>query len=51
VVLSGAVTPEQLRSNVAGASVALGGDELASLAPLAEAASEYWRRRSELAWS
>jgi aryl-alcohol dehydrogenase-like predicted oxidoreductase len=51
VVLSGAVTPEQLRSNVAGASVALGGDELASLAPVAEAPEEYWGRRSELAWS
>lgn len=51
VVLSGAVTPEQVRSNASAATVTLDPVELDELALLAEPAEAYWRRRSELAWS
>ena len=50
VVLSGAVTVEQLRSNVAGADLAPAVD-MAALAPLAEPAETYWATRSALPWS
>lgn len=51
VVLSGAVTPEQVRSNALALDITLDEDELAGLASLAEPAPEYWQRRSRLAWS
>ena len=51
VVLSGAVTVEQLRSNAASASAPLSPDELADLAMLAEPGDQYWKERGQLAWS
>jgi aryl-alcohol dehydrogenase-like predicted oxidoreductase len=51
VVLSGAVTPGQLRSNASALDLALAEDELAALRALAEPPEDYWRTRSELAWS
>lgn len=51
VVLSGAVTPDQVRSNASAADLALPMDDLGDLARLAEPAEDYWRRRAELAWS
>jgi aryl-alcohol dehydrogenase-like predicted oxidoreductase len=50
VVLSGAVTTGQLRSNVAALSVRLSTDELADLPKLAEPADRYWKERGQLAW-
>ncbi|MDQ6885529.1 MAG: aldo/keto reductase [Candidatus Dormibacteraeota bacterium] len=51
LVLSGAVTEAQLRSNVGALSVRLSPDELASLSNLAEPAHQYWKERGQLAWS
>jgi aryl-alcohol dehydrogenase-like predicted oxidoreductase len=51
VVLSGAVTPEQLRSNVSATTLRLDERTTDSLAPLAEAPEEYWRRRAGLPWT
>ena len=51
VVLSGAVTVEQLQSNAAAAALRLSPAELAGLAKLAEPAEQYWKERSRLAWS
>lgn len=51
VVLSGAVLPDQVRSNVAALEVPLGDDGAAELASLAEPAADYWERRGRLAWS
>ncbi len=51
VVLSGAVTVEQLGSNVMAATVPLAPDQLTELAKLAEPADQYWKERSQLAWS
>ena len=48
VVLSGAVTPEQVESNVAATRIEL---DPGALEGLAEAPEGYWRRRSRLAWS
>jgi aryl-alcohol dehydrogenase-like predicted oxidoreductase len=51
VVLSGAVTPGQLASNLVAGGVAWD-DELAALVgPLAEEPEAYWSTRSGLAWS
>jgi len=50
-VLSGTVTPGQLRSNASALGLSLSEDELAELQTLAEAPEAYWRTRSELAWS
>ena len=50
VVLSGAVTEAQLRSNVRALGVDLSLDELAELATLAEPPDQYWKERSHLAW-
>jgi aryl-alcohol dehydrogenase-like predicted oxidoreductase len=50
VVLSGAVTVEQVRSNTMAATVQLSTDQLAELAKAAEPADQYWRERSQLAW-
>jgi aryl-alcohol dehydrogenase-like predicted oxidoreductase len=51
VVLSGAVTEEQVRSNVAALDVHLSADELAELSKMAEPPDQYWKERSQLAWS
>lgn len=51
VVLSGAVTEEQLRSNVGALSLRLSRAELAALATLAEPADRYWKARGQLAWN
>ncbi|HXN58296.1 MAG TPA: aldo/keto reductase [Candidatus Angelobacter sp.] len=51
VVLSGAVTVDQVRSNVRAAAVARSPDELADLAKMAEPPEQYWNERSRLAWS
>jgi len=50
VVLSGAVTEAQLRSNVGAIAVHLSPDELAELSRLAEPPDRYWKERSQLAW-
>ena len=49
VVLSGAVTPAQLRSNVT--EVSLGPADLDALAALAEPAEAYWAARSRRPWN
>ena len=50
VVLSGAVTPEQVRSNALGEELRLDAEEIASLAN-PEPPEVYWSRRARLAWS
>jgi aryl-alcohol dehydrogenase-like predicted oxidoreductase len=51
VVLSGAVTPEQVASNVAALRVSLSDDELELLEPLREPPERYWSDRARLPWS
>ena len=51
VVLSGAVTEAQVRSNAAAVDLHLSADELAELAKMAEPAEQYWRERSQLSWT
>ena len=51
VVLSGASTADQLRSNLAALSLELSADELSHLAGLAEPPHAYWQTRAELAWN
>jgi aryl-alcohol dehydrogenase-like predicted oxidoreductase len=51
VVLSGAVTPTQLASNLAALKVALDPGELEELAALAEPSDRYWQHRATLTWS
>jgi aryl-alcohol dehydrogenase-like predicted oxidoreductase len=51
VVLSGAVTPEQVRSNVAALDIDLDTDERDALVSLAVPPDAYWQERSALAWS
>jgi aryl-alcohol dehydrogenase-like predicted oxidoreductase len=51
VVLSGAVTVEQLRSNVMATTMPLAPDQLTELATMAEPADQYWKERSQLAWT
>jgi aryl-alcohol dehydrogenase-like predicted oxidoreductase len=50
VVLSGAVTETQMRSNAGALAVQLSPDELAELSKLAEPADRYWTERGQLAW-
>ena len=50
VVLSGAVTEAQVRSNVGALGVHLSPGELAELSELAEPADQYWKERGQLAW-
>jgi aryl-alcohol dehydrogenase-like predicted oxidoreductase len=50
VVLSGAVTEAQVRSNRAALAIHISPDELAALSKLAEPPDQYWKERSELAW-
>ena len=51
VVLSGAVTPSQLESNLAALDVSLTDEDWDQLGSLAEDRFEYWGRRSALPWS
>ncbi|MGH2589826.1 MAG: aldo/keto reductase, partial [Actinomycetota bacterium] len=51
VVLSGAVTPAQVRSNATALGVVLREEDTAALGGLAEPVDEYWTRRSSLPWS
>jgi aryl-alcohol dehydrogenase-like predicted oxidoreductase len=50
VVLSGAVTVEQLESNLAALEIELDAAELAALAEVSEPADQYWAVRSARAW-
>jgi len=50
VVLSGAVNPGQLASNLAGERLRLGAVDLAELAGLALPPERYWAERGELPW-
>jgi aryl-alcohol dehydrogenase-like predicted oxidoreductase len=50
VVLSGAVTEAQLRSNLGALALHLSPDELAELSKLAEPPDLYWKERGQLAW-
>jgi aryl-alcohol dehydrogenase-like predicted oxidoreductase len=51
VVLSGAVTPGQLRSNLAALDVVLTDEDWDQLGSMAEDPAAYWTRRSALPWS
>jgi aryl-alcohol dehydrogenase-like predicted oxidoreductase len=51
VVLSGAVTPTQLQSNLAAARLELAPAELEELSTLAEPPDHYWQHRATLTWS
>jgi aryl-alcohol dehydrogenase-like predicted oxidoreductase len=51
VVLSGAVTVDQLESNAGATEVELEAAELAALLRSAEPAERYWRTRAALAWA
>lgn len=51
VVLSGAVTPAQLTSNLAADAITLDDDQLERLTSLAEDPATYWATRSHLAWA
>jgi len=50
VVLSGAVTKTQVRSNAGALGVHLSPDRLAQLSKLAEPPEQYWKERGQLAW-
>ena len=49
IVLSGALTTDQLKSNLSALDLQL--DDQLELAPNAIAPAEYWQQRSELAWT
>jgi aryl-alcohol dehydrogenase-like predicted oxidoreductase len=51
VVLSGAVTPTQLQSNLAATQLKLTPEELEELATLAEPPDHYWQHRTTLPWN
>ncbi len=51
VVLSGAATVEQLRSNVDALRVVLDEAAVAALGALAQPVDAYWRQRRALAWT
>lgn len=51
IVLSGAVTVEQLDSNVMANAVRWDGEAAAALSPLVETPAAYWTTRSTLAWN
>jgi aryl-alcohol dehydrogenase-like predicted oxidoreductase len=51
VVLSGAVTVEQLQSNIRGLERSISPDELADLTARAEPPDRYWNERSALRWA
>ncbi|TVR80906.1 MAG: aldo/keto reductase [Rhodospirillales bacterium] len=51
VVLSGAATPQQVRSNAAAVSIALDAQAWEALGALTETPQTYWRTRSALPWT
>ena len=51
VVLSGATTVEQLRSNLGALEITWDAEAASTLDALAEPAEAYWRRRSDLPWT
>ena len=51
VVLSGAVSEAQLRSNILALDVELGATELDALRDLTIPPKDYWQQRSLLSWS
>ena len=51
VVLSGAVTSDQLDANLAALGVRLDGGDAETLAALAEPAAGYWETRAQLSWA
>jgi aryl-alcohol dehydrogenase-like predicted oxidoreductase len=51
VVLSGAVTTEQLESNLVALTLDLGPDAVVHLDAIGEDPNTYWEERSELAWN
>ena len=51
IVLSGAATPGQVRSNVAAAAITLDGSALLQLDAIAENSDQYWATRSRLIWN
>jgi len=51
VILSGAVSPEQLAGNLAAVDVRISPDDLAELASMAEPPASYWATRAALAWA
>jgi aryl-alcohol dehydrogenase-like predicted oxidoreductase len=51
VVLSGAVTPAQVRENAAAIGVTLTGSETEALEGFSEDAEAYWPRRAQLPWT
>ena len=51
VVLSGAVTIEQLQSNVRAVDIVLDPAAIGALAGLAEDPASYWQTRSSLKWN
>ena len=51
VVLSGAATVSELRSNLAAPTVDLSADDLLELATCREPADEYWAARGRMAWT
>ena len=50
VVLSGAITTDQLSSNLGALSVGLSTSDLEELAGLAEPSSTYWSKRQSMSW-
>jgi aryl-alcohol dehydrogenase-like predicted oxidoreductase len=50
VVLSGAVSPDMLRSNLAAADIVWNDELEERLAPLAADTETYWRKRAALPW-
>jgi len=51
IVLSGAVTADQVRSNAGALELSLEPDDLAELGALAQTSERYWAERAELPWS
>jgi aryl-alcohol dehydrogenase-like predicted oxidoreductase len=51
VVLAGAATVDQLKSNLGALKLSLTGDEMTELASLAEDRNEYWTTRAALPWN
>jgi aryl-alcohol dehydrogenase-like predicted oxidoreductase len=51
VVLSGAVTPGQLTSNLAAVDATLSAADLSELDALVQPPERYWATRSSLAWT
>jgi aryl-alcohol dehydrogenase-like predicted oxidoreductase len=51
VAMSGAVTPEQIRSNAAAVNLELTDADLEELSSVTETAKSYWTTRSSLAWA